>query len=114
MTARQASPWRDWLFAAIRRAVLRYVPRRVAEILAIVFGLWAMLLPLALWVSWTREIFVGVLASGFLSCCMCIVFAIATSSPNAKRGRSEIWRQSQRDFDRLRNINPGKGWREHT
>lgn len=96
----------------IRRIVFRLMPRRAAEILATAFGLWCTVLPLALWVAWTGEMFLYILASGAVSCFCFAVLGIATAP--ARRTPQDLAerRRSLDDLARLRAARGRTTWRD--
>jgi len=49
---------------------------RVPDILLTLFGMVLIVAPLALWVAWTKEIFIGVLVAALVSLIGAIVVAV--------------------------------------
>ena len=101
----------SWLYRNITWAVLRVVDRRVAAVLATAFGLYAALLPLLLWVAWSREVFDFILFSGGVSIALFTLLAIAISPEGKSKGFDE-WKRMVKEYDHGRSQQEKQGWRD--
>ncbi|MEM9356895.1 MAG: hypothetical protein AAGB04_11825 [Pseudomonadota bacterium] len=100
-----------YIYDVLSRAVLRFVPRVVAEILATVFGLWTAILPLLIWVAWSAEVLYAVLLSGVISTTLYAVFAIATA-PRVATSAYQQWKQEKAEFNRQQSRTSKSTWRD--
>jgi len=55
------------------------VPVRVAEWMMTIFGLWALLTPLFIWISWSAQIFAFALFTGIAAILLAGIFGIAVA-----------------------------------
>lgn len=65
------------LVRTISSTVGRVVPAPVAEWLLTIFGLWALITPLLLWISWSAEVLAFALFTGIAAILLAGVFGIA-------------------------------------
>ncbi|MGI9524715.1 MAG: hypothetical protein ACR2PG_24050 [Hyphomicrobiaceae bacterium] len=91
----------DVIYQLITRVVLRLVPKKIAEALATIFGLWTAILPLLIWAAWSADVFYAVLLSGAASTTLYAVFAIATA-PNESKSDLIEWKQRRTQYENKR------------
>jgi len=96
---------------AITSLVLRFVPHAIAETFATIFGLLTAAMPLLLWVSWSKHVFLSVLVFGSVCTALYAIFAIATAPDEPTSDFIES-RRAQKDYEGKRAIKSKSTWRD--
>lgn len=104
---------REAVYRAAAAFVRRFLSETMVQVVLGVCGIWCLLTPLLLWVAWTREMFLTLLAASFVSCVIFCLVAIGAQDPpkrRKKRGSLSLDRRSDRT---LPGKSESKGWRGH-
>ena len=102
------------------RVLLRhYLTKNRAEIGMTICGLVALVTPLLLWVSWSKEILQIVLIMGFSAFILATFFAQYACPDNVEPGEDDFPRPGELktnkgSSDSNYREKPERGWREHT
>lgn len=70
--------------------VRRFMPPIAVEIVLSVCGIWCLLTPLLLWISWSQTVFLSLLGSSFLSCVIFCLVAVGAQPPPKRRKRGDV------------------------